>query len=248
MLLTLPQETVNEVIAHLRSDEHTLRALSVAAKRLTDECRRHLFASICIDSSWKFTRWCDAISPGEDGLSRYVRTLDLDTPITWSKGPWLPDPHAVHLRSFTQVEQLKIRPLDLRGGIGKDLLNCLDPFFPTVRSISIRPTGEYSTILNFLSLFPRLETTLITSPSIYENREVIDPQNFVCRGDLILKVCRIDTRANILSCLTRPTTCCRSLSLMLVKVENLAPLERFFETCGSSLESVQLIYCFFGEY
>lgn len=79
MLLSLPQETVNEIIAYLRSDERALQSLSVVAKRLTDECRCHLFASVHIYSRAKLIRWCEAISPGEDGLSRYVRTLNFDT-------------------------------------------------------------------------------------------------------------------------------------------------------------------------
>ena len=247
MLLTLPQETVNEIIAHLRSDDRALRSLSVASKRLTEECRRYLFASICIDSWQKFTRWSDAIPPGEDGLSRYVRELDLDTTVIWTKVPWLPDLHTIYLRSFTQVEQLKIRPLDLHRVVLMDMVDNLESFFPTVRLLSIRPTGDYSTILKFLALFPHLETTCITSPSIHEDREIADPQNFVCRGNLVIKACRISPHANILSCLTRPTTCYRSISLGLVKVETFAPLERFFEICGGSLESIQFVSCILGK-
>jgi len=74
----------------------------------------------------------------------------------------------------------------------------------------------------------------------------VDLPNFICSGDLILKVCRIDGGENILSCLTRSTTCYRRLGLGLVKVDNPVPLERFFETCGPSLESIQFICCFFS--
>ena len=244
MLLTLPQETVNEIIAYLRSDKRALQSLSVAAKRLTDECRRYLFALVRIDSRAKLIRWCEAISPGEDGLSRYVRTLDFDTSRTSSGLWWLT---GQYLRSFTQVELLKIRPLALRRR-DKDLVDYLGHFSPTVRSICIQPVGQNSAILNFLALFPRLETTLIAFPFIYENLDIVDLPNLVCRGNLILEACRIATGANILSCLTRPTTCYRSIGMGLVKVDSPAPLETFFQTCGGSLESIQLINCFFGKY
>ena len=248
MLLTLPQETVNEVIAHLHSDQHALQSLSAVAKRLTEECRRYLFASIHIDSETKIRRWCHTIPPGEDGLSRYVRLLDLDM---WEDGlrclSALLREHPAHLYSFTQVEQLKICPLDLRKHKEKELVDFLGHLPSTVRSIYIRPGGDYSSILNFLALFPHLETTLITSPLIYHFSGFVGLPDPVRRGDLILKVCRIDTRVNILSCLTRPTTCYRMVGFGLVKVDNPAPLERFFEACSASLESVQFICCFFGE-
>lgn len=243
MLLSLPQETVNEIIAYLRSDERALQSLSVVAKRLTDECRCHLFASVHIYSRAKLIRWCEAISPGEDGLSRYVRTLNFDTSQTSSGLWWLT---GQYLRSFTQVEQLKIRPLDFHER-EKDLADHLSHFSPTVRSICIQPRGQYSAVLNFLALFPRLEITFLISPAVYEYRGVVDLPNLVCRGDLILKLCRIGSTGDILSCLTRPMTCYRSLGMGLVKVEASAPLERFFETCGGSLESIQLICCFFSE-
>jgi len=249
MLLTLPQETVNEVVAHLRSEERALRSLSVVAKRLTEECRRHLFASIHVDSRTKVARWCDAIPPGEDGLSRYVRLLDLDG---WSEGSLSPSvllpEHLVHLRSLTRVEHLKIRPLNFYKFSSGDLVDCFGQFSSTIRSICIRPTGDSSALLHFLAMFPLLESTLITSPVVWRKSEVVDLPDFVCRGDLILKACKIGDGENILSCLTRPTTRYRSLGLGLVKVDNPAPLERFFRVCGGSLESIQFICCFFSEY
>jgi len=247
MLLTLPQETVNEVIAHLHPDERTLQSLSVVAKRLTEECRRYLFASIHIDSETKIDNWCRAILPGEDGLSRYVRLLDFDM---LSDGLWclsaLLHKHPAHLYSFTQVEQLKICPLDPRKHQG-NLLESLGHLPSTVRSIYIRPAGDDLATLNFLALFPHLETTVIISPLIYRDPRVVDVPNLLHRGDLILKVCGVDTGTNALSWLTRPTTCYRRVGLGLVKVDNPAPLERFFEACSNSLESVQFISCFFGE-
>jgi hypothetical protein len=244
MLLTLPQETVNEVIAHLRPEKRTLLSLSVVAKCLTEECRRHLFASIHIGSKAKLAGWCDEVPPE---LSRYVRLLDLDSyPDGSSCVPLILRDLAVHLRSFTQVEQLNIRPLKLYKFGDEDLVDHFSHFSSTVRSVSIRPMGNYAAILKFLALFPHLETTQITSPSITWEQGALDLPNLVCRGDLILKVCRIDTGANILSCLARPTTCYRRMRLVLVKVDDAGPLERFFETCGGSLESIELICCFFS--
>ena len=78
MLLTLPQETLNKIVVHLRDEERALQSLSLVDKRLTEECRRYLFWSINIDSEKKLQCWHDAIPPGKDGLSRYAHLLGID--------------------------------------------------------------------------------------------------------------------------------------------------------------------------
>lgn len=227
-----------------------MQSLSIAAKRFTEECRRHLFASIHIDCGTKLARWCDAIPPGEDGLSRYVRLLDVDTR---SSGllyiPSLLHDHLVHLRSFTQVEHLKICPLDLHKFSNQDLVDCFGHFSSTVRSIYIQLMGDYQPILHLLAMFPLLESTIIISPFLpWGMYGDVNLPNLVCRGDLILKACRVDNGKSIFPYLTRPTTRYRRLGLGLVRMANPGPLERFLETCAGSLESVQFICCFFGEH
>lgn len=238
MLLTLPQETLNAIVAHLHGEERALQSLSLVGRRLTEECRSHLFSSIHIDSTVKLRRWCDAIPPGKDGLSRYVRFLDL-------RGGELCTfislrAHLLHLRSFSQVEHLRIRPMYLTRFAGQELACCFG-HFSTVRSICMRVIGSRWAILNLLALFPLLETTVITSPRLLGRGSNLDFPNLVCRGDLVFRVCKFDDEENILSCVTRPTTCYRRLGFGLVMVHNFAPLEHFFETCGGSLESVQFI-------
>lgn len=238
MFPTLPQETLNDIVAHLRGEERALQSLSLVDRRLTEECRRHLFSSIHIDSTIKLRRWCSAISPGKDGLSRYVRFLDM-------KGEALCTPtflqaHLVHLRSFSQLEHLGIRPFRLPEFTGQELARYFG-HFSTVRSICAQITGSPRATLHFLNLFPHLKTTIITSPVIWGVQGDLDFPNHVCRGDLILKVCKIGGESDFLSCVTLPTTCYRKLGFGLVKVHNFAPLERFFNTCGGSLQSVQFI-------
>ena len=249
MFLTLPQETLNEVVAHLRGEEHALQALSLVDRRLTEECRRHLFTSICFDSEAKLVRWCHAISPGKDGLSRYVRVLHVEGSSLCT--PTFLRDHLANLQSFAQVEHLRITPLNLSRFTGQELKYFFG-HFETVRSVCVRPSGSHQSLLDFLALFPLLETTVIVSPHIRGKSNGVHLPNLVCRGELVLKVCRIDCDFDegwrSLSCLTRPGTCYRKLALGLVTVLNFAPLERFFETCGSSLESVQFINLIICEY
>lgn len=245
MLLTLPQETLNDIVTYLHRDEHALQSLSLVDRRLTEECRSHLFSSICIDNPIKLRRWCGAISPGTDGLSKYVRFLDMRGGVWFT--PASLQVHLVHLRSFSQLEHLGIRPLDLTQFTTQDLVNCFGPL-STVRSICVRAEGSHWAILNFLALFPLLETTVITSPRPSGIGGNLDFPNLVCRGDLVLKVCRLGDQDNILSCVTRPTTCYRRLGLALVMVHNFAPLRLFFETCGGSLESIQFINLFIRKF
>lgn len=242
MLLTLPQETLNNIIAHLHREERTLQSLSLVDRRLTEECRSHLFSSIRIDSVTKLWRWCNAISPGKDGLSRYVRFLDMQ-----GYSPATLQIHLSHLRSFSRVEHLGILPLDLTEFTGQELAHCFG-HFSTVRSICTQITGGRWHILNFLALFPLLETTVVASPIVWTSGSDLEFPDLVCRGDLVLKVCRVDDEDNLLSCVTRPTTRYRRLGLGFVVVYNFAPLERFFETCGGSLESIQFISLLIREF
>ena len=236
MLLTLPQETLNDIVAHLHREERALQSLSLVHRRLTEECRRYIFSSIRIDSTEKLHRWSDTIYLGKHGMSRYVRLLDIS-------GEFLSTPdcllvHLVHLRSFTQLEHLGIRRLDLTKFSGQELARCFG-HFPTVHSINVEISGSRQSIHNFLALFPLLRTTVISSRDIGGEDPSTDFPGFVCRGDLVLKACTIDSKANFLSCVTRPTTCYRRFGIDLVTVYDFSPLEQFFETCGSSLESVQ---------
>ena len=240
MLFTLPQETLNDIVAHLHGEECALQSLSLVHRRLTEECRTHLFSSIHIDSPMKLRRWCDAISPGKDGLSRYVRFLDIE--MGFSCTPTFLRAHLVHLRSFSQVEHLGIHPFDLTKFPDQELAHYFG-HFSTVRSICVRMTGGREAFFDFLSLFPLLETTIMGSPDIWGKGNDLDFPNLVYRGDLVLKASKIGgvDGDNIFSYVTRPTTHYRKLGLGLVTVHNFAPLERFFQTCGGPLESVQFI-------
>lgn len=250
MLLTLPQETLNEIIAHLQGEQHALQSLSLVDRRFTEECRRYLFSSIHFDCPTKFIRWFSTIPPGRDGLARYVRLLHMEGASLCS--PPLLRNHRFNLRSFAQVEHLRFTSFDLSKFIGEEL-SYVFGHFSGVRSICIRPFGSPQSLLKPLALFPLLETTVVTSPRIRGKPDNAYLPNLVCRGELVLKVCRIDGDHNgndgsSISCFTRPTTCYRKLGLGLVTVLNFAPLERFFETCGSSLESVQFINLIICEY
>ena len=129
MLLTPPQETLNEIVAHLRDEERALQSLSLVDKRLTEECRRYLFWSIKIDSERKLQRWHDAIPPGKDGLSRYVRLLGIDLSLVRWRSLWpnLQDDLA-YLCSFPEVEHLSIRKLEFDWFSSQDLRRCFSHF------------------------------------------------------------------------------------------------------------------------
>ena len=246
MLLTLPQETLNHIVAHLRGEDRALRSLSLVDRRLTEECRIYLFSSVRIDSPMKLHRWCDAISPGKDGPSRYVRSLYMKW--SWTSSPRSLHDHMDHLRSFSRLEHLQIRPLHLGEFSGRGLMYWFG-HFSTIRSIYTQITGSPRAMHNFLALFPLLETTIIIAPDIrLEEEDSLEFPNHVYRGDLILKMCRVDSVDGLLPSLTRPTMCCRRLGLGTVIVHSFTPLERFFKACGGSLESVQFINLLIREF
>ena len=252
MPLSLPQEILNEIIAHLHAEERDLQSLSLVEKRLTEECRRHLFSSIHIDSEKKLLRWYDTIPPASR-LSRYVRLLVIDARLpAWSHSRLVLQFGLADLRSFTNVKYLTIRRLQLGLFSTQDLEHCFG-HFSTVRSVSIQQLEYFQTLPDLLALFPPLETTVITSPQICVNpRSVgVHSTNFVRRGDLVLMQARLDTNAGhgayLLSSLTWPTERYRRLGMGLVTVGDFSPLEVFLRACGRSLEVIQLINCIFCE-
>jgi hypothetical protein len=255
MLLTLPQETLNEIVAHLRDEERALQSLSLAGRRFTEECRQFLFRSIKIDSEEKLLRWFDAIPPGRDGSSRYVRLLDIDlSSRRWPSGQYNRHDSLARISSFPQVEHLRIHGFKFYLFSNRDLKRCFGHFL-AVRSISIQPiSGSPQRVPYFLELFPLLQTTIITSPQVRGGLRGIGahPIDFACRGDLVLKIARIDNDldhgGNIFSSLAWPTTCYRRFGMGLVIVGDFSPLELFLYACGGSLEVIQIIGCIFREY
>ena len=254
MLLTLPQETLNDIVAHLRDEERALQSLSLVDRRLTEECRRYLFWSIKIDSEEKLLRWYGAIPPGKDGLSRYVRLLDIDLSRRWPSVQYNQQDTLARICSFTEVEHLRIHGFKFYLFSNRDLKRCFG-HFSTVRSISIQPLSGYpQRIPYFLELFPLLQTTVITSPQVRADPGSVGAHftDFACRGDLVLKIASIDNDVdhggNIFSSLAWPTTCYRRFRMGLVFVGDFSPLELFLCACGGSLEVIQIISCIFCEY
>lgn len=73
--------------------------------------------------------------------------------------------HLVNLRAFTHVEHLRIGLLDLTEFEAQRLAHFFG-HFSTIRSIYVKPAGSQVSFINFLKLFPLLETTVVASPSI----------------------------------------------------------------------------------
>ena len=252
MPLSLPQEILNEIIAHLRGEERNLQSLSLTEKRFTEECRRHLFWSIHIDSEKKLYRWYDTIPPAS-GLSRYVHLLVIDARLpAWSDSRLVLQDGLARLHSFTKVEHLSICTLELNRFSGQDLERCFG-HFSTVRSVSIQHSGYVKALPDFLALFPLLETTIIISPKICINSRSrgVRSTNFAGRGDLVITHATIGAGVSrivdLLSSLTWPATRYRRLGMGSVVLGDLSTLEIFLRACGSSVEVVQLINCLFCE-
>lgn len=244
MFPSLPQKTLNKIISYLSEDD--LRSLSLVETRLTDECQGYLFSSpVRIDGKKKFVHWCDATSRRKDTLLRHVRVLHLRGPLCT---PGFLQDHLANFRAFTHVKHLRIEPLDLTEFEAQGLAQFFG-HFSTIRSIYVQPAGSQVSFINFLKLFPLLETIVVASPSISKEQQNEELPTFVYRGNLVLRNSmmsgskHLDDTENILLCFAQPTAHPRKLVLESVTVHGFFPLERFLKTCGGSLESLQFINC-----
>ena len=79
--MDVPQELIDKIIDRIwdsdNSPSHTTtKAASLVSRAWVDRSQHYLFHDIRFSTFFhSFRRWCDAVSPGPNGVSRHVRSL-----------------------------------------------------------------------------------------------------------------------------------------------------------------------------
>ena len=180
--MNIPQELIDKIIDGIwdsdDSPSHSVtKAASLISRAWVERSQHNLFRDIQFSFyDDHFVRWCDAISPGPDGVSRHVRSLTIR-----ARGPdgWWIDGASLerslpYFDSFRNVRVLRVHNWDIEPFPPEVLTRCFIPFAGCVRNLQWDPhvhtTREAWTrivglfpLVDYLLLFPNFFPTGLLS-------------------------------------------------------------------------------------
>ena len=155
MSCPLPPEILDLIVDHLCDERTTLKACCLVSKSWIPRTRKHLFAYIRIDptyrrriQSWKQTFPDPSNSPAHHVSSLNFQSIHVDTLTDPDLGPWI--------RSFNHVETLRTRLEP--SALDQVSLVQLHGFSPILKSLYLGQTSiSLSEVFNLVCSFPLLE-------------------------------------------------------------------------------------------
>ena len=230
-----PQEVIDDLIDWVgvdsvgQRDPH-LRACSLVAWNWVGRSRLHLFQSIELASTPDIDDWIRNIHPSEDGVSRFVKKL-------WIHFGWdqlsRRFPSVEHLRSFIQVEELRLTYW-CGEGTTERVEEAFQSLGRSVRSLTVSlPRGEPSSFLHLLSLFPHLDDLSVMTSYLNEPLEPL-PRNVVTvRRRLMLDGVEEHFAEALVGSGLRP-------KVLKISIPNSTSYEVLLAACGPSVETIRL--------
>ena len=144
--MDIPQELIDKIIDRVwdaddSPSQTTTKATSLVSKSWVERSQHHLFHDITFSFGPSFDQWCDAVSPGPDGVSRHVRSLTIEGRGTY--GEWISEDSLERglpfFDSFRNVQALRIRHWNIEPFPPELLTRCLAPFAGGVRILQWDP-------------------------------------------------------------------------------------------------------------
>jgi len=176
--MNLPNELIDKIIDEVWGADHspshtTTKAASLISRAWVERSQHHLFHSIeFFNRFWVFKffgdpfgNWCNAVTPGPDGVSRHVRSLTIE--VTGSAGWWMSDdiPERVfsYFDSFRNVQVLRVSNWNVEPFPPERLARCFTPFAEGVRSLQWDPhvNTTHHTWTRIIGLFPLVDSLLV---------------------------------------------------------------------------------------
>jgi hypothetical protein len=173
MLPYLPSEILDLVTDNLSDEPSTLKACCLVSKSWVPRTRRHLFASVLLDSdpnesTTTLDRWVETFPDPSNSPARYTRNLiiyglDAVTAATNRAHAWV--------RSFNCIEKLVV-DTSLWDDVDVSLVR-LHGFSPTLKSLCVdRSSIPLSEVINLACSFPLLEDLAFrSSPPTVPSRD-----------------------------------------------------------------------------
>ena len=169
--MNIPQELIDKIIDGVwdadDSPSHTTtKVASLISTAWVERSQHYLFHDIqfSVYDNY-FTRWCDAISPGPDGVSRHVRSLTIQA--TAGDGQWVDgeslERNLHFFDSFRNVQVLRIRHWDIEQFPPELLTRCFTPLTGSVRVLQWDPHMHISrkSWTHIVELFPLVDCLLL---------------------------------------------------------------------------------------
>ena len=245
--MRLPQELVEHIIDCLSGDHKTLKTCSLVATTWLARSRHHLFNSISLNNE-KATKWCSAIRPGTEGISRLVRTLALrQAPGHRWLGTAFLDTIPDHFSSFRHVENLSVSWLVLGDFNPESLGRHFVHYGPSLRSLRLSYlSADYSSLMVFLQLFPYLEDLLIHTPDLCDDSPPERISRTAPSVHGFLNLLSFDSASSqFVSHLAGLDLQFSSISVFNCDFLSGSPLNNLLEASSSTLRSLELEYITF---
>ena len=169
--MNIPQELIDKIIDRIwdidASPSHTTaKAASLISRSWVERSQHHLFHSVkfCVFGP-HFSRWCDAVSPGPNGVSRHVRSLAIEGRA--ANGWWIGEDSLERglpfFDSFRNVQVLRIHHWNVDQFPPEMLTRCFTPFARGVRLLQWDPYTQMSreSWVHVVGLFPLIDCLLL---------------------------------------------------------------------------------------
>lgn len=160
MLSDLPQELVDVVIDYLHRYRSTLRACSLTCSSWVSPSRYHLFYRLLLKDESTLVRWSESFPDHTNSPSSYVKELIFRK----QPNPATLDNVLEHFRSFTQVQNLVVVDLVVHLFRDPPIHHYFGHFSSSLRRLNLVAPAATSELLDFLCLFPHLETLIMFNP------------------------------------------------------------------------------------
>jgi len=168
--MDIPQELIDETIDRIwdadDSPSHTTtKAATLISRVWVERSQRYLFHDIRFSTFRpRFRRWCDAMSPGPNGVSRHVRSLTIQ--VGDADGWWGDQGTLEHdlpfFNSFQKVQVLRVHNWNVEPFPPEVLTRCFTSFAGSVRVLQWDPYGYMPRELWIhIRLFPLVDCLLL---------------------------------------------------------------------------------------
>ena len=170
--MSLPQELVDKIIDEIwiSADDppsnEVIKAISLISRSWVDRSQRYLFRHITFSVVGRqFERWCNAVAPGPNGVSRHVQSLTIQA--TGSDGWWinedLLEQVLPYFDSFRNVEVFRVLNWNVDPFPPEAIARCFSPFGQGVRLLQWDPYQHMTreAWAHIVGLFPRVDHLLL---------------------------------------------------------------------------------------
>jgi hypothetical protein len=121
---SIPQELIDAIIDNI--PQSSLRSCSLVAKRWRQKSQRRVLSTIPFSTEDKVNRWCTDIPRDSDGISSYVRRVEIQNIFRWAE----PALFGCMLETLSSLTELSLDEIDIpdefldlisRGEFGKGI-------------------------------------------------------------------------------------------------------------------------------